>query len=448
MNPKTYFLPYQWDWIKDDSPIKISEKSRRIGMTYAQSYEDVRDCSTKKVPAVWFSSADETAAREYILYCEKWARAYNIAAKSIGSIVIDRDQDIKAFSIEFANGTRINALSSNPTQFRSKGGKVVLDEYAFHKDPEAMWKAAYPAATWGYPIRILSTFNGKGNRYYRFIESIKKGDLPWSLHTTTIYDAVEQGLYDKIMGRKTTAEERAAWIQSLRDSCFDEDTFQQEFNCVPIDEATAFLPYDLIRSCEDRSIAMPLENVQGDLYIGVDIGRKKDLTVIWIVEKIGRIAFTRKVIELERRPFREQREELFDVLRHPKLRRACIDATGLGMQLAEEAQEAFGKYRVEAITITGRVKEEIAFGLKRSMEDRSFLVPEDKKIREDFHSVRKVTTSSGNIRFDADRSATDGHADRFIAAALADHASQNGAGEIQIASRSRRSSNTLMRGYD
>ncbi len=447
MNPKTYFLPYQWEWIKDDSPIKISEKSRRIGMTYAQSYEDVRDCSTKKVPAVWFSSADETAAREYILYCEKWARAYDIAAKSLGTIVIDRDQDIKAFSIEFANGTRINALSSNPTQFRSKGGKVVLDEYAFHKDPEAMWKAAYPAATWGYPIRILSTYNGKGNRYYRFIESIKKGDLNWSLHTTTIYDAVAQGLYDKIMGRKTSPEERAAWIQSLRDSCFDEDTFQQEFNCIPIDEATAFLPYDLIRSCEDKSVLVPLENVQGDLYVGVDIGRKKDLTVIWVIEKIGRIAFTRSVIEMERRPFREQREELFSVLRHPKLRRACIDATGLGMQLAEEAQEEFGKYRVEAITITARVKEEIAFGLKRSMEDRSFIVPEDKKIREDFHSVRKVTTSSGNIRFDADRSATDGHADRFIAAALSDHASQDGSGEINIASRSRRTSSRLLDGY-
>ena len=56
-------------WINDNSKVKIWEKSRRIGATYVQSYEDVRDCVYKTVPAVWFSSADESAAREYIDYC-------------------------------------------------------------------------------------------------------------------------------------------------------------------------------------------------------------------------------------------------------------------------------------------------------------------------------------------------------------------------------------------
>ena len=31
------FLPYQVAWLQDDSQIKIYEKSRRIGMTYAQA---------------------------------------------------------------------------------------------------------------------------------------------------------------------------------------------------------------------------------------------------------------------------------------------------------------------------------------------------------------------------------------------------------------------------
>ena len=42
-----YFLPYQQRWITDGSRFKISEKSRRIGMTYAQAYEDVRDAVKK-----------------------------------------------------------------------------------------------------------------------------------------------------------------------------------------------------------------------------------------------------------------------------------------------------------------------------------------------------------------------------------------------------------------
>ena len=67
-----YFLPYQRRWLADRSRMKIWEKSRRIGATYAQSYEDVRDCVENPATNVWFSSADESAAREYIALCERW----------------------------------------------------------------------------------------------------------------------------------------------------------------------------------------------------------------------------------------------------------------------------------------------------------------------------------------------------------------------------------------
>ncbi len=79
-NLKDYFLPYQNRWLDDDSPIKIWEKSRRIGATYIQSYEDVMDCAMDKGYDVWFSSADESAAREYISYCEQWTKFLKIAA--------------------------------------------------------------------------------------------------------------------------------------------------------------------------------------------------------------------------------------------------------------------------------------------------------------------------------------------------------------------------------
>ena len=61
-NKTSFFLPYQVRWLNDKSKVKIWEKSRRIGATYVQSYEDVRDCVKRTVPAVWFSSADESAA--------------------------------------------------------------------------------------------------------------------------------------------------------------------------------------------------------------------------------------------------------------------------------------------------------------------------------------------------------------------------------------------------
>ena len=102
------FLPYQAAWIRDEALFKIAEKSRRTGFTYCQSYEDVLDAARDTKPMdVWFSSADESAAKEYIRYCGHWAKVLNIAAEDLGEIVIDTDKDIKALSIEFANAPRL-----------------------------------------------------------------------------------------------------------------------------------------------------------------------------------------------------------------------------------------------------------------------------------------------------------------------------------------------------
>lgn len=450
MNDKKYFLPYQINWLKDESPIKIWEKSRRIGATYVQAYEDVRDCVKKYVPAVWFSSADESAAKEYILYCEKWARLFNAAAKYLGEIVLDDVKNIKTFVIEFANGARIHALSSNPKAFRSKGGKVILDEFAWHEDQERLWSAARPCITWGFPLRILSTHNGTNCRFYKFIDRVKKGKLNWSLHSVTIHDAVSQGLVDKILGRKATDEEKETWLKEQRESCFDENTWLQEYCCIPVDEASAFITYEMLSTVERDDILWTAQGDSplGDLYGGMDIGRKKDLSVIWIIEKLGHVKYTRLVKVMEKATFSVQRETLFEILKHPRLRRFCIDATGIGMQLSEEAQDAFGKYKVESVTFTNTAKEDMAYGLKNSIEDRLLYIPSDFEIREDFHSIRKITTSSGNIRFDVAASEARGHADRFWACALANHAAgDKSTGPIYIASRKRRETFELTKGF-
>lgn len=406
-------------WLNDKSKVKIWEKSRRIGATYVQSYEDVRDCIKNTVPSVWFSSADESAAREYIDYCEKWVKLFHVAATSLGEVVIDNEKDIKAFVIEFSNGTKIHALSSNPKAFRSKGGKVILDEFAFHKNALALWKAARPCITWGFPLRILSTHNGQNCLYYKFIDQISKSKLNWSHHKVPIQQAVDEGLVDKIYKRKTTKEEREQWLEEQRQDCFDEYTWLQEYCCVAIDEASAFLPYDLISTCEKQDILKSLDEITNDLYVGIDIGRKKDLTVIWCLERFENTKYTRKVEILEKTPFHIQYEIISNILKHPKLRRCCIDSTGLGMQIAETAQRQFGEYRIEPVMFTNKSKEEMAYNLRTNFEDKAVFIPSEHDIREDLHSIRKITTKAGNIRFDAESSEVNGHADRFWALALA-----------------------------
>lgn len=399
---------------------KIWEKSRRIGATYVQSYEDVRDCVLGTVPAVWFSSTDESAAREYIEYCEQWTELFDKAAKSIGNVVVDTEHDIKAQVIEFSNGTKIHALSSNPKQFRSKEGKVVIDEFAHHNNQQQLWSAAEPCTMWGYPLRILSTHNGQSCRFFKFVNDAKQGRGNWSLHTTPIQLAVEEGLVDKILKRPATEKDIQEWLENEREKCGDDFTWLQEYCCEAIDANTAFLDYELIFSCEmdENKLQKPLDDVIGELYVGMDIGREKDLTVIWVLEKLEEITYTRDIIVLPETRFRKQKEVLYEILEHKNLMRCCIDASGIGAQIAEEATEDYG-YRVEGIKFTPNVKSDLAFTLRRIFEDRKVYIPSKREIREDLHSVKKEITSAGNIRFDAKRSEARGHADRFWALALA-----------------------------
>lgn len=396
------------------------------------------------------SSADDSAAREYILYCEKWARMANAVATAVNTEIIDEKNDIKAYNITFANGSRINAMSSNQKGFRSKGGKVVLDEFAWHKDAQALWTAARPVVTWGHKLRVLSTHNGKQALFYKFIQDIEAGKLDWSKHRTPIQTAVDQGLADRIVGKRLTKPERLQWLEQLRAECHSDEAWRQEYCCEPVDEASAFLTFEMIMACEApaSSIIKPLDKVQGDIYLGFDVARKKHLSVIVAAEIFGDKLRVCHIWEMRGQSFSQQRELLSGILKHPNVRRCCIDCSGIGMNIAEDAQAMFGAYKVEAVTFTSAVKEELATDMRIRFEDRSLVIPADEALREDLHSVSRVVTTAGNTRFDVSQSDTDGHADRFWALALCCHAAKGaGSGLPVIRTGRSRESAAMLRGY-
>jgi phage FluMu gp28-like protein len=417
-----YFLPYQIAWLKDSARLKIVEKSRRIGMTYVQSYEDVRDAvRAEGAMDVWFSSADLTAAKEYIHYCKLWTDLFRIAAEDLGEIVLDKDSNVRGYAIQFASGKRVTALSSNPGSFRSKGGKVVLDEFAKHAQQDELWKAAQPSMLWGYPIRVISTYLGKGNRYYRMVQEAKQpGGSLWHLHSTTLPQAVEQGLADKIVGRPLSDLERQAWIEEARQMAGDEETWQQEYLCNPVDEATAWLPWDLITSAEHPVAGQPEGYGGGYCYLGWDIARRRDLSVLWVLEAVGDVLWTREVVSLKGCSFAQQQAEFDRLFDSYRILRAGIDQTGMGEVIVEANQQKYGS-RVEGILFSGAAKQSLATLTKQKFEDRLLRIPADRAIRDSFHAIRKTNTSTGAPRFDADRSEV-GHADEFWSCALAIHA--------------------------
>jgi len=221
--------------------------------------------------------------------------------------------------------------------------------------------------------------------------------------------------------------DEADYFTFVRAGCLDEESFLQEFCCVPADDASAFLSYDLIASGEyhlDEKWETDLADAKGQLFLGVDVGREHDLTVIWAIERLGDTAYTRRIVEMKGQTFDAQEHALYQLLALPQVRRCCIDCTGIGRQFSERAQQRFGTYKVEPVNFTGPVKEELAYPVRAAFEDRTVRVPNRAEIRSDLRAIRKETTASGNIRFTADRGAN-GHSDRFWALALALHAGKS-----------------------
>ena len=175
----------------------------------------------------------------------------------------------------------------------------------------------------------------------------------------------------------------------------------------------------------------------GRLYAGVDIGRKKDLTVLWVLEQLGDVLYTRHIECLRNMTKGEQEKVIWPWFERSN--RICIDGTGLGIGWVDDAQARFGERKVEGVTFTPKAKEALAYPVRSAMEDRKLRIPYDREIRADLRSVTKQTTAAGNIRFTAERT-PDGHADRFWALALAIEAASQPSASIEFESTGRRDS--------
>ena len=155
------------------------------------------------------------------------------------------------------------------------------------------------------------------------------------------------------------------------------------------------------------------------------IGRKRDLSVLDIEDLVGDVFWNIGTIILPKVRLTEQKEVLWRVMDLLQMERVCIDATGIGLTIAEDTVARYGSHKAEAVEFTLKSKQDLAVRTKGIFEDRRCRVSNCQVLRDDLHAVKKIVTAANNIRFDAER--TDkGHADRFWAKSLAFMASDQG----------------------
>jgi phage FluMu gp28-like protein len=408
--------PYQRRWLADTARYKIGMFSRQTGKTFTATLEIILHCLEqeahgKKARWVILSRGERQAKEAMEEGCKRHLQALKIACE-----VLEKDWDAhtKALEIILPGGSRITALPANPDTARGFSAHVLLDEFAFHADSRKIWQALFPVISAGHFLRVVSTPNGKGNKFYELMTS---GELEtvWSRHIVDIYHAVADGLPRD--------------IAELKAGIADDDAWAQEYELQWLDEASAWLSYDLINRCEDDgatrvSPLVPPERGTALTYLGVDIGARHDLFVIWVLEAVGDVLWTREIIAKQRISFAEQDALLDDCFHRYRVARCAIDQTGLGEKPVEDAKRRHGS-RVEGVLFTAASKQLMATLAKDAFEDRKVRIPKGvREIREDLHKLQKVTSPTGAPRFIADRD-SDGHADRAWALFLALYAASS-----------------------
>ena len=456
---RAYQLPVFWDSI---SGLLVLHWSRQIGKSYTlATWAVYRVGKQLETHETWLITVLSNSRDNGAEFCLKAAQACTRAKYVFESRDDSRGPDYQNLRMEIritrrVNGRRrtgrIKVLAANPRTARGFSGDLILDEFAFHEDSNAIWEAAEPilSANREFLCRIASTGNGRHNMFYRLAAGPGPNDgtpflsqAGYRVCRLTRTEAHRLGveIYDPNTRQPITPEQARA-------KALDKRAYDQNYECQFNHENMCLLTDELIQQAErpgipmdeqgwsERSLAV-LAACRGSLHGGQDVGRHRDLSVIAIVEKDGA---TRRVVALLRMSglrLPEQQRQLDPLFQLPNFRGLSIDMTGLGLGLVEYAQEKW-RARVQGINFAtteainqwvraeGRkvektkVTENLATALLAAFEEKrmEICVELDGDARDDLRKPEKITSPGGRVSIAAVRDEA-GHADHFWALALA-----------------------------
>lgn len=455
---------WQDQYIRSMARFTAIVKSRRVGWSFICSLKGLikamdpdRIGYTKQ-----FVSYNEEDALEKISYAKQFYESMpDCDAKK--KLITDNKSML---CFQDKNGITQSRLISIPCRPpRGKGGDISLDEYAIYnaKMQKLVYDAALPVISRGGTIEMGSSPLGKIGQFYEILTDkttydYERYNIPWWFCRDLCVDVPTAV---KIAPSLSTVERVETFGTKIIKQIFqnnDFETFRQEYECDFIDSSESYIPLDLIyantpgkrdsdidlSACEKMSddeyweynrgidfqaykdIETAIVNyrpeVHGEtLYLGFDVGRVHDATAIFLIGKMpdGRKRdFAR--IELRNVEFEAQENMILQAYKELPIYRGRMDMTGIGRPVYEKLHKKLGD-RLEGVIFTPEEKEIMAIDVKRGLEQREFLLSNDKEFHRQIHSIKRTSNGGKYFRYDAERN-DKGHSDSFWAWALANSA--------------------------
>lgn len=465
-NP-TRLYGYQVKYLNRKVSFWHIDKARQTGFSYVFAAEGLAKSHLMHKYTKIFISINQDEANEKITYARAMYDSMPLAWKK--KLVVDNRKCLEFEGKWRGRTTRTRIISHAQREPRGKGGntEVVLDEAAHYIFGNQIYTAALPITTRGKGgITIGSTPLGKSGIHWDIADKpefrrIYRYQRVFWWHCI---DFVQKGKFkeaNKKANKMSTAERVDKYGSDKLISIFlsmDLESFQQEYELLHIDESVSFFPLDLIKRCtysvikdkiyleedeyaedaksfpvetsypevkfnyytalDDLAAAKRAGEFKGSLSAGFDVGRRKHNAELIIVEDVprGPVAL-RGRIKFNNVDFEAQEAELGRAIDWLGLERMGIDETGPGIQLGENMEKKYPGVCIP-INFTNSWKELNASHTRRLMETQNLALPDDRDVRGQFHSIKRMVTDHGNLRFDAEKN-KEHHGDIVWATALA-----------------------------
>jgi len=291
-------FPYQANLLLDPSALKVIRWCRRAGKTTVMSGSDIHYAAVhpnatilvimpkyQQIKEIYFQG--EGGLHEHLARMDK--DVYE-------SLILEQLQTI----IRFRNGSKILAEVPEPFTIRGHGpAKISIDEMNFIRKDRDLWLSALLPMTLTRKlyINVASTPWNKDSIYWKMCYDQNFKTFSGNIHDRCItkpckIDPAKHDppryfrIWEDVLKPKGPLDPKQ--VEIMREQYTGETwRWKREMECSFVDDETAFLPSSLIIKCQNDEMSFTQfeENIDGEFYIGWDLGRERDPGVVSVVDK-------------------------------------------------------------------------------------------------------------------------------------------------------------------
>jgi len=468
-NPLTLERDWQFDLVSSTDERAVYKKPRQIGYSWATALRVLMRAHIfppNTYTAVFVSINREEAA-EKIRYIGSF---HEDMPKSVRKKMITDNK----LTAELENGNRIISFPARAVRGLANVD-LYLDEFAHIRDARNIYQGSEASTIRGnYGVTVGSTPFGRcafddmhrhaGTGEYKAFKAytIYWWESPVLCKDPGMAKALAPGMCTEDRVYEFGMPSLIREYESL-----PLESFQREFECSSASTTDAVFNEDFLREHSDpdmpcavlevpdgessviqveelvRTLIADLKGTVNlfDCFLGFDVGRKINATEIVVLNNVsGKHLKTIAYITLKRTSYPVQQAICNMIIRELPIKKAVVDAQGIGNQLSEALQMKWG-VKVYPMNFTEVSKTEMVAGFIKGFEDNALTIYPTRRVYSHLTAVKKVFSVTGRILYHAvqvkDDADSKSHADIFWAMAMAIWgANEYTKGHIQITSRS------------